>query len=179
MDEDARMTEEDRPSRPPDPLRSLTSELQLMLDHLFPQARAAAPWEPACDIYETAEGFVVHVELAGVSREDVNVSVTGNVVTIEGRRSVVQLPSGSIIHRRERRVGRFQRSLVLPVVVDADRVDAAVQDGVLTLVLPRREARRIPIQEAPAGDDDRKEGTGSVTAESPPNDREAPGKDPE
>jgi len=129
------------------PLRSLTRDLQLMLDHVFGETPGLICWEPPCDIYETSGAFLVQVELPGMSREDVEIDITPRLLTIRGQRRAVVLPTGSICHQRERRYGSFQRSILLPTVVDSGNSSAEMKDGLLMVTLPRRETRQIPIRQ--------------------------------
>ena len=117
-----------------------------MLDHLFLERRAPAAWEPVCDIYETPDAVVVTVELPGLSRKDVDISCTENLLTITGRRPAVSLPSGSIVHQHERPLGAFQRSIVMPHPVDADQTSASMDAGVLTVTLPHRKPQQVSIR---------------------------------
>ena len=130
------------------PLDSLTCELQLMLDHLFLERRVPAAWEPVCDVYQTSEEIVVVVELPGLTREDVEITVTASSLTVTGRRAPTPLPGRSVLHLHERRFGAFKRSLRLPTAVDAERSSATMTDGVLTITLPHRQATQVAIREA-------------------------------
>ena len=127
------------------PLDSLTSELRLMLDHLFLERRAPAVWQPVCDLYQTADAVIVTVELPGLTREDVEITVAVNLLTIAGRRPATSLPAHSIVHQHERRFGPFKRSLVMPSPVDAERTSARMADGLLTITLPHRKPRQITV----------------------------------
>ncbi len=131
------------------PLDSLTSDLQLMLDHLFLERRAPAVWQPVCDLYQTADAVVVTVELPGLTRDDVEITVAMNLLTISGRRPATSLPVHSIVHQHERRFGPFKRSLMMPSPVDAERTSARMTDGVLTITLPHRKPRRIAVSTEP------------------------------
>ena len=127
------------------PLDSLTCELQLMLDHLFLERSAPATWEPVCDLYQTSEAIVVTVELPGLTRDDVEITVTPNLLTVTGRRPGASLPPRSNVHQHERRFGPFERRLVLPTPVDADASSARMTDGVLTITLPHRKPTQVAI----------------------------------
>jgi HSP20 family protein len=110
---------------------------------------ARGAWAPAVDIYETPEqDVVVKMDLPDVKREDIKVTVENHVLAIEGERKVATDVTPEQLHRRERSYGAFQRTFTLPSTVDASRVDATYQDGVLTVKLARREDTRpkqIPI----------------------------------
>jgi HSP20 family protein len=106
-------------------------------------------WIPAVDIEEQEDAFVVEAEVPGVKREDVNIEVSGNELTISGEIKVREREG--IIRRRTRRVGRFEFRVVLPSEVDPEGVDAKLDDGVLTVRVPkaeRAERRRIEVKSA-------------------------------
>ena len=118
------------------------------LNRMFDAAFDADPWTstawvPAVDIVETsAKDVLVKVDLPDVKREDIKVTFENDVLTIEGQRTYVEPAEGERHHRVERRYGAFRRSFTVPAAVDASRVAAAYQDGVLTITLPRREEAR-------------------------------------
>lgn len=100
-------------------------------------------WMPAADIYETpAQDVVVKVELPDMKRDDIKVTFENSVLTIEGERKFTSDVKREQYQRIERSYGVFRRSFTLPASVDANRVQAAYQDGVLTVTLPRREETR-------------------------------------
>jgi HSP20 family protein len=113
------------------------------------EAVARNAWAPAVDIYETPEqDVVVKMDLPDVKREDIKVTVENHVLAIEGERKVSTDVTPEQVHQRERSYGAFRRTFTLPSTVDASRVDATYQDGVLTVKLARREDTRpkqIPI----------------------------------
>ena len=118
--------------------------LNRMLDTAFgSEAFAQGAWMPAVDIYETADkDVVVKVDLPGMKREDIKVTFENQVLSIEGQRHPEVQGDKDRAHRVERGHGAFRRSFTLPATVDAARVDAAFQDGVLSIKLPRREESR-------------------------------------
>ena len=130
------------------PVRDLAGveieRLNRMFDAAFSgEALAAAAWVPAIDVYETTENdVIVKVDLPDVKREDIKVTFENDVLTIEGERKFVTDASREQYHRMERGYGAFRRSLTLPATVDAARVEAGYQDGLLTVKLPRREESR-------------------------------------
>jgi HSP20 family protein len=115
--------------------------LNRMFDAAFSgEPLAGGAWVPAIDIYETADkDVVVKAELPDLKREDIKVTFENNVLTIEGER---KFASEEQYHRRERSYGAFRRSFTLPTTVDAAKVEATYQDGLLTVKLPRREESR-------------------------------------
>jgi HSP20 family protein len=107
-------------------------------------------WLPATDVSETPEALVLRLEVPGLSREDLKISVERNILTVRGEKEQEVATENETFHRTERSYGSFERSFSLPSHVDADDVKAALKAGVLTLRLPRREearAREITIDE--------------------------------
>lgn len=130
------------------PVRDLAGmeidRLQRMFDGVFGDREGYAPlsqsWMPAVDIYEDANGdVVVKAELPAVRREDIKLSMEGLTLTIEAERHVDTDVQRDRYHRIERNYGSFRRSFALPATVDAARISASYQDGLLTVRLPRRE----------------------------------------
>lgn len=126
----------------PDPFESLFN-LQRALD-----ASRASDWlargpsgrgaYPPLNIFRKGDDLVVITELPGIRREDVDVQVHGDRLRISGKKAV-QYDEGASLHRRERREGRFDRTITIPMEVDAERVKAEYRDGILALLLPRAE----------------------------------------
>ena len=105
----------------------------------FSMAATEANWSPLVDIHETNEGFQLMAELPGVKQEDIQVSVEGDTLTLKGERKHEAEVKEDQYHRIERSYGRFERSILLPSVVDASRVKATYRDGVLEVQLPKKE----------------------------------------
>jgi HSP20 family protein len=91
------------------------------------------------DISENENEFVVKASLPGVRPEDVQITVHGDTLTIQGETRADEEKKGERWHLRERRFGQFQRSLSLATPVDSDRAQASFEHGVLTLILPKSE----------------------------------------
>lgn len=92
-------------------------------------------------IVETPETMVVKLEMSGVDPKEIEVSVSGDVLTVHGEKRQEKAAKGRAFHRVERSYGSFLRSIALPAAVRADRVEAEMKDGVLTITLPK-----TPIQ---------------------------------
>ena len=106
---------------------------------------------PAVNVWETDDALKVELEVPGVKSDQVELSVAGDELSIKVERPDVE-QEGTAYHRRERPVGSFARVLRLPVPVDADRVEAEMRHGVLTISLPKAEsARPRKIQVTPGG----------------------------
>jgi len=136
-----------------EPFREL-EELQqatarLLEDAFSGEGPAQAAWAPPVDIEETDDAWIVEAELPGVKRDDVNVEVRENELEISGE--VKERERKGVLRRRTRRVGVFDYRVTLPGPVDAANVDARLDDGVLTVRIPKPEqarARRVDIQSA-------------------------------
>lgn len=129
-----------------DPFREmerLTERMERLFEEFFPTVRREEDreyvWAPAVDVYENEKAYVVEVDLPGLRKEDVRVTVQDNVLTIQGERRLQREEKGVDFHRQERFYGKFLRSFTLPETVDAQRVAAEFKDGVLRLTLPKRE----------------------------------------
>lgn len=96
-------------------------------------------WTPAVDIAEHDNEYVVKVELPGVSKDDVKITIESNVLTIRGEKKQDRETKNDNYHRVERMYGSFQRSFTLPSTVRNDKIDAVYKDGILTITLPKAE----------------------------------------
>jgi HSP20 family protein len=96
-------------------------------------------WTPAVDIAERENEFEVKVELPGVSKDDVKITLESNILTIRGEKKQEKEDKGENHHRVERSYGSFQRSFMLPAIVKNDKIDANYRDGILTIMLPKAE----------------------------------------
>jgi HSP20 family protein len=91
---------------------------------------------PAFNVYRNEHGSVVTAELPGINANSLDISVNGDVVTIQGQRVAESNFEGARVQRRERAAGEFKRTLKLPYRVDANRTEAVYQRGVLSVTLP-------------------------------------------
>jgi HSP20 family protein len=107
------------------------------------------PWAPAVDVKESEEALIFQVELPGLTKDDVEITIENNVLTLAGERKFEQEAKGENYHRLERAYGTFSRSFTLPTGVQTDKVDASFEHGVLILHLPKQEEskpRKISIR---------------------------------
>jgi HSP20 family protein len=120
----------------------------------FREMMPAAPtteahlYAPAFEVKETKESFVFKADLPGIKEEDVEVSLTGNRLTINGKRDAEKEEKSDTFYTYERSYGSFTRSFTLPDKVDAEHVRAELQNGELTVVIPKTPAavaKRIPV----------------------------------
>ena len=111
------------------------------------QESAVRPWQPLVDIVETEQAYEVRAELPGVARENVQVAIENNVLTLAGERKFEKDVNKESYHRIERAYGTFSRSFTLPNRVDAERVEAKYENGLLTVAIPKAaEARPRKIE---------------------------------
>ena len=146
-------------------LRSAQEEqAQTQLDRLFAHALglhgqwqsatgANTPaWAPAVDIAERKDAYAVTVELPGVKLDDLEITLEDGLLTIQGERHFTNDSSEEQYHRVERSSGPFRRSITLPAHVEADQVNASMEDGVLRILVPKAEqAKPKRIQVNPGG----------------------------
>jgi HSP20 family protein len=97
--------------------------------------------QPAANVWEQDDALLIEMEVPGVKNDQVDISVAGDELSVKINRPEVD-PEGVTFHRRERPVGSFTRVLRLPVEVDANKVEAALHDGVLTITLPKAESAK-------------------------------------
>lgn len=101
------------------------------------------------DMSESDDDVTVKVEVPGIEPKDLEINVTGNALTIRGEKKAEREEKRRSYHFVERKFGSFQRSIQLPASVNADKVDAKFQNGVVTVTLPKRpdaKPKRIPIR---------------------------------
>jgi len=137
----------DLPTFPSDVL-SMQREINRMFDSFFrtgwieDTGLAPAAWSPATDIVENDTGYVVKVELPGMSKDEVKITMQENQLSIRGEKKHEEEGKENGYHRIERSYGAFQRCFALPTAVDASKIDASFKDGILTVTLPRSEAAK-------------------------------------
>jgi HSP20 family protein len=96
-------------------------------------------WSPALDLYQSNDNVIAVVELPGMRKEDIEISLHNGTLTISGERKRENSSDGDKAERTERYIGRFRRSIALPTRVDAGKVSATYRDGILTVTLPKAE----------------------------------------
>jgi HSP20 family protein len=96
-------------------------------------------WAPALDVYEQKDNVIVRAELPGMKKEDIELSLHDNTLTISGERKQEETHKEAETYRSERFFGRFQRMVTLPTQVAQDKIKAQYKDGVLTVTLPKAE----------------------------------------
>ncbi len=140
-------------ARTQDPFSSLRSEIDRVFEG-FPRRMAnVEAIAPTLDVAETDDEIRIMIELPGVKREDVDVSLMNNLLTIKGEKKSESEEKGETLHRVERSYGAFQRMLSVPPGIDPAKVTAVMKEGLLHVTLPKAPeakaaARRIAIDAA-------------------------------
>lgn len=124
---------------------NMQREINRMFDNFFRGGTAddgslgSSLWAPATDVAEHDDEYQVKVELPGVGKDDVKITMQDNILTIRGEKKQEKESKSSSYHRVERSYGSFQRSFTLPTRVKQDRIEAAYNEGILTITLPKAE----------------------------------------
>ncbi|MFI5005872.1 MAG: Hsp20/alpha crystallin family protein [Solirubrobacterales bacterium] len=125
-------------------------EASLSRDRLDEAGMAPSGWVPSADVYETAEAFLIEVELPGIDKDDIEIQVQGDELTVRGQRQM-RGARPECFHRMERRYGPFSRTFSLREDVDGDRVTAEFKEGLLHLEVPKVRAQgawRVRVERA-------------------------------
>lgn len=134
-----------------DPLREvadLQQRMSQLMDNVWSTGGLAeAAWSPLVDIEEVDDAWLVEAELPGVKKGDINIEVSDSEVAITGE--IKERERKGVLRRRTRRTGQFEYRVSLPGEVDAEKIDASLNEGVLTVRIPKPERakpRRIEVK---------------------------------
>jgi len=134
-----------RSPRRTSPLRSLQDEVNRLFESVFPspvgedEEPTSTVWSPRMDLMETDDHYRMRVDLPGISKENVSITVEDNRLTIRGERKDESRTEKENVVRMERTFGTFYRSLRLPKAVNEDKIKASFTDGVLSVEIPKTE----------------------------------------
>jgi HSP20 family protein len=134
------------------PLRRLQENIDRLFEDPFGEWLASTPslletWGPAVDVDEDKDNVFVRAELPGMKKQEIAVSVSGEMLNITGERKEEAEFKGAKSYRKERYLGRFHRSIRLPAGVDATKIKAHYKDGILTVTCPKtEEAKRKQVE---------------------------------
>ncbi|MBW1918229.1 MAG: Hsp20/alpha crystallin family protein [Deltaproteobacteria bacterium] len=130
----------------------LRQEMDRLWEEYFgPSRRALRPleaeWAPSVDVSESADKVTVKAEIPGMEPKDIDISLSGDLLTIKGEKKSEREEKEENYHLIERSYGSFSRTLRLPVGVEADKIEASYKQGVLTITCPKKEeVKAKPIQ---------------------------------
>jgi HSP20 family protein len=124
-------------------LSSLREEIDRLFESPLMPVTGSQPffggWCPAIDLYEDKDSLTFRCELPGMKKEEIDISLHEGVLTVSGERKLEAKLTNAETHRSERFAGRFQRSVTLPVSVDAEKIKATYKDGILSVTMPKAE----------------------------------------
>ena len=136
-------------------MRRLQREFDHLFESFFPtrpatdEALESAVWAPRTDLSETEDAYLIHLDLPGLKKDEVEISVHDGTLSVSGERRQEETEEGRTFVRVERSYGRFYRSFSLPQTINAEGIEATFEDGVLTIYVPKAEElkpRRIDIR---------------------------------
>ncbi len=141
------------PWRPFTELSSLRREMDRLWENFFGERPFARIWErewaPSLDMSETKDNYVVKAEVPGIDAKDIDISLTGDVLTIKGEKKQEKEEKEEDYHLIERGYGSFSRSVRLPVEVESSKIKASYKNGILSITLPKSEkvkAKEVKIK---------------------------------
>jgi len=127
-------------------IHQMQTELNRLMGNILPtfqrETEFFTGWVPAMDVYENKESLLVKVELPGMQKEDIDISIHEGVLNISGESKCECGDTQTEMNRSERNYGRFHRSFNLPKPVAVEKVSAQYKDGILTVTLPKMEEAR-------------------------------------
>jgi len=121
-----------------DPFRELASFFENFNGPTGKDQLTSGSFVPPVDVYEDEHSLILKLEVPGVNEEDLNVSVENDILTVQGERKFEKEEKEENFHRIERRYGSFTRTFKLPNTVDAEKVDASYEKGILKITLAKR-----------------------------------------
>lgn len=130
-----------RGARPFHELERMRQDMDRIFSNLYDPAsreRRAGVF-PLVNVTEDGNTYYVRAELPGLAAEDLNISATGNNISLSGERRIASESENARYHRREREAGTFNRVISLPDDIDVENISARLTDGVLTVVIPKSE----------------------------------------
>lgn len=132
-------------------LENLRREMEKLFDSFLSERLIDREfhWAPAIQIKELPDKYVLDVDVPGVKKEDLKIEVSDNILTISGERKEEKEEKDAQYHRREIVFGSFKRAIQLPTNIEADKISAKLENGVLHIEIPKSEKSRskeIPIK---------------------------------
>jgi HSP20 family protein len=147
------MSESDHKKKPFNDLQDVAHEMDEMFDHLTREGRPAwgRPWRPNTDVFESADEMIILVELSGVRKEEVQLTLKGNILRLVGERKLFRDKADMAYRNMEVSFGPFERNIYLHESVDPQSIQAIYRDGFLEIKIHKRtrkpsEMRQIEIE---------------------------------
>lgn len=127
---------------PLDELQRMRRQMERIFEDAAPYQRPGAGVFPLVNLTEDQDNYYLRAELPGVKAEQLDIQTTANNLAISGERKIDAAEQGARYHRREREAGTFSRMITLPGEIDAAKVDARLQNGILSVVVPKAEVAK-------------------------------------
>ena len=126
---------------------SVQQRMEKMLENIFDEMRptrfaAEKVWKPPVDIYETAEEVIVLVEVAGMNKKDIAVTLDNNVLKISGVRPDYSPAAKNRIHQMEIDYGKFERMMKITIPIDTEKTSAYYKEGFLKITIPKKKQKQ-------------------------------------
>lgn len=131
--------------------RSVDDLFQRFWGGALPMQAPAAVWRPAVDVIEAPDAYLIRVEIPGIDPESIDVTLTGDTLTVRGEKPVEQMQEDRAWRLRERLAGTFERSFTLPLPVASEHVEADARHGVLTIRVAKAaeaQPKKIAVRKA-------------------------------
>jgi len=133
-------------------LERMRREMDLIWDRFSRKSSTyERDWNPSLDLMETEDSLVAEIEVPGINPDDIDISVTPDMLTVTGEKKQEPGEQEKNYHVMERAQGRFSRSITLPTAVNPERVEARYKDGILTITMGKRQtakSKRIEVKTA-------------------------------
>jgi len=135
-------------------LARMKQEMDRIWDHVSSESSTSTPerdWNPSLDLVETKDTLLAEFEIPGINPDDIHISATPDLLTVTGEKKQAAEGAKNSYHIKERIHGRFSRSIPLPTAVNPDRVEARYKDGILRIVMGKRQSsksKRIEVKTA-------------------------------
>ena len=127
------------------PLRDLQREIDKVFDGFFRGSRQDLGFFPAVDVYETPDSVVVEVEVPGMKKDNIKITVEDNILRIQGEKKLEREDKDKNYYVVERSYGTFERAFRLPEYVDMEKIKAKFENGILTITLPKKEEEKKKV----------------------------------
>ena len=131
----------------PGDFENVQQRMEKMLENIFDEMRptrfaAEKMWKPPVDIYETAEEVIVLVEVAGMNKKDITVTLDNNILKISGVRPDYSPAAKNRIHQMEIDYGKFERMMKITIPIDTENTSAYYKEGFLKITIPKKKQKQ-------------------------------------
>ena len=133
-------------------VRHIQEEMDLLFDHFYkmghsPVLTSKRLWRPPTDVFETENGVIVLLEIAGMKQKDFSITLSDDILTVKGERKEKAEPSITGYRNKEINFGMFERNIYLPENIDSDEIVAAYKEGFLEITIKKRKGKKVKAKE--------------------------------